>query len=83
MPRPSSNQRREPRRLREVEQLPKQPCNLCAVQVIVDYRQVDFLKKFMTERGKILSRHFTNACASHQRQLTRAIKRARVMQLVR
>jgi len=41
------------------------------------------LRKHMTERGKILSRRYTGNCARHQRQLTNAIKRARVMLLVR
>ena len=63
--------------------MPRQHCRLCADQVIVDYREADFLKKFMTERGKILSRHFTSACAAHQRQIALAIKRARNAQLVR
>ncbi len=82
MRRPSQPPRREGRSPRATE-LPRQPCKLCADQVVVDYRQADFLKKFMTERGKILHRQFTSACASHQRQIARAIKRARNMMLVR
>jgi small subunit ribosomal protein S18 len=74
-------EKREPRKPRE--EAVRQPCKLCADQVVVDYKQTDFLKRFMTERGKILARQFTSACATHQRQITRAIKRARVMQLVR
>lgn len=72
---------RAPRKSREA--ILRQPCKLCADQVVVDYREADFLKKFMTERGKILGRHMSAACAAHQRQIATAIKRARVMQLVR
>lgn len=61
----------------------KKDCPICADQVTIDFKQPDFLKKFMTERGKILPRKYTGNCARHQRQLTTAIKRARVMLLVR
>jgi small subunit ribosomal protein S18 len=61
----------------------KKECPICADQATIDYKQPDLLKKFMTERGKILPRKYTGNCARHQRQLTTAIKRARVMLLVR
>ena len=61
----------------------KRDCKLCKDQVRIDYKQGDLLKKFMTERGKILPRRFSGNCAMHQRQLTSAIKRARVMLIVR
>ncbi|MEI6084883.1 MAG: 30S ribosomal protein S18 [Verrucomicrobiota bacterium] len=61
----------------------KRDCKLCKDQVKLDYKQPDLLKKFMTERGKILSRRLSGNCASHQRELATAIKRARVMMLVR
>lgn len=61
----------------------KKDCKLCEDQITIDYKQADLLKKFMTERGRILPRRFTGNCARHQRQLSRAIKRARVMLLVR
>lgn len=43
----------------------------------MDYKQVQVLRSFMTERGKILSSRVTGTCAKHQRQLARAIKRCR------
>lgn len=49
----------------------------------VDYKDAELLKKFMTERGKILPRRLTGANAEQQRQIKRAIRRARVMGLVR
>ncbi len=61
----------------------KKDCKLCEDQITIDYKQPDLLKKFMTERGRILPRRFTGNCAQHQRELSRAIKRARVMLLVR
>jgi small subunit ribosomal protein S18 len=48
----------------------------------IDYKQVDLLKRFVSERGKILPRRVTGTCAKYQRQLTVAIKRARQMALL-
>ena len=61
----------------------KRDCKLCMDQIIIDYKQPDLLKKFMTERGRILPRRISGNCAKHQRALSKAIKRARVMLLVR
>jgi len=49
----------------------------------VDYKQPELLRRFITERGKIVGRHSSGACAKHQREITLAIKRARIMLLVR
>ncbi len=49
---------------------------------IVDYKDIELLKKFISERGKILPRRVTGTCAKHQRKLTIAIKRARIMGLL-
>lgn len=48
----------------------------------IDYKDVDLLRKFISERGKILPRRVTGTSAKYQRQLTRAIKRARTMALL-
>lgn len=61
----------------------KRDCKLCVDQIDIDFKQGDLLKKFMTERGKILPRRISGNCAKHQRQLATAIKRARTMLLVR
>ena len=58
-------------------------CKICKDQISIDFKQPDLLKKFMTERGKILSRRVSGNCARHQRQMATAIKRARGMLLVR
>lgn len=48
----------------------------------IDYRDVNKIKKYITEKGKILPRRQTGVCARHQRELSLAIKRARVMALL-
>lgn len=48
----------------------------------IDYKDVDLLKRFISERGKILPRRVTGTSAKYQRKLTRAIKRARQMALL-
>lgn len=61
----------------------KKVCQLCADKdKKIDYKDVETLKKFTTERGKILPRRVTGTCAMHQRAVTTAIKRARVVALM-
>ena len=48
----------------------------------IDYKDVDLLKKFITERGKILARRLTGLTAQQQRDLTNAVKRTRIMALL-
>ncbi|MGC9503194.1 30S ribosomal protein S18 [Baaleninema sp.] len=48
----------------------------------IDYKDVDLLRKFITERGKILPRRITGLTARQQRDLTKAIKRARILALL-
>lgn len=61
----------------------KKVCSFCVDKIDnVDYKDVARLKKFITERAKILPRRITGNCARHQRQLTVAIKRARNMALL-
>lgn len=53
-------------------------CNFCVDKMeSVDYKDVPRLKKYITERGKILPRRISGNCAKHQRMLTLAVKRAR------
>ncbi len=61
----------------------KKICSYCVDKVeSVDYKQYEKLKRFVTERGKVLPRRISGNCARHQRQLTRAIKKARIMALL-
>ena len=48
----------------------------------IDYKDIAKLRKFVTERGKILPRRISGTCAKHQRQLTEAVKRARNIALL-
>jgi small subunit ribosomal protein S18 len=58
-------------------------CRFCAdKEMKVDYKDPSTLKYFITERGKIIPRRISGNCAKHQRQLTRALKRARILALI-
>ncbi|EAU54293.1 30S ribosomal protein S18 [Mariprofundus ferrooxydans] len=58
-------------------------CKFCAEKnVTIDYKNPDLLRGFITERYKILPSRVTGTCSSHQRRLTTAIKRARVLALI-
>lgn len=76
-PRPERSERpQRGRRRRKV-------CAFCVDKVEhVDYKDAGKLRKYMSERGKILPRRMTGTCARHQRQLTEAIKRARHIALL-
>ena len=61
----------------------KKVCQFCAdPNAVIDYKDAGKLRKFTSERGKILPRRMTATCAFHQRQLTDAIKRARELALL-
>ncbi|PKM88060.1 MAG: 30S ribosomal protein S18 [Firmicutes bacterium HGW-Firmicutes-12] len=61
----------------------KKVCSFCVDKVdSIDYKELGRLRKYVTERGKILPRRISGNCAKHQRQLTIAIKRARIVALL-
>ena len=61
----------------------KKVCQFCADHLDeVDYKDIAKLKRYITEKGKILPRRQTGTCARHQRAVTTAIKRAREMALL-
>ncbi len=63
--------------------LRKRACFFCVKKIkTIDYKDINLLRKHVTDRGKILPRTVTSTCAKHQRLLSRAIKRARFMGLV-
>ena len=71
-----ANDRMRPRKRRKV-------CSFCVDKVTqIDYKDTAKLRRFLSERGKILPRRTTRTCAAHQRQLTTAIKRARHIALL-
>lgn len=58
-------------------------CSFCVDKIeYIDYKNVSRLRRFVSDRGKILPRRTTGTCASHQRSLTHAIKRAREIALL-
>ena len=61
----------------------KKVCSFCVDKVdSIDYKDVAKLRKYVYERGKIVPRRVNGCCAKHQRQLTTAIKRARIIALL-
>lgn len=60
----------------------KKVCRFCAGRVTIDYLDAAALRRFTTERGKILPGRMTGTCAKHQRVLARAIKRARSLAML-
>ena len=61
----------------------KKVCGFCVDKVEnIDYKDIARLRRYMSERGKILPRRVTGTCAKHQREITVAIKRARHLALL-
>ncbi len=61
----------------------KKVCRFCVDGIKeIDYKDVKRLRNYITERGKIVPRRISGTCARHQRQLARAIKRARILALL-
>ena len=61
----------------------KKVCVFCQEKAEdINYKDINRLKKFITESGKMLPRRMTGTCAKHQRELSKAIKRARVAALL-
>ena len=59
----------------------KKICQMCAGKS-VDYKDVQIVTKYINEKGKIMPRRMTGACAEHQRHIAQQIKRARFMALI-
>ena len=74
--------KRAPRRDAKPEELGRTRTRLLKADRVVDYRDYEFLRKFMTERGKILPGRITGANSKQQRQVKRAVRRARTMGLL-
>ncbi len=61
----------------------RKSCRFCAEKVVaIDYKDFNRIRSFVSERGKIVPSRMTGTCASHQRELTKAIKRARNIALL-
>lgn len=60
-----------------------QQCIFCSQNLeIIDYKDVNLLRRFVSGQAKVIDPKYTNTCASHQRKLAQAIKRARLMALL-
>ena len=71
-----SSMKRRPMRRR------KKVCVFCGKDNVIDYKDTNKLKRYISERGKILPRRVTGCCCMHQRDITTAVKRARVLALL-
>ena len=61
----------------------KRKCTFCSNKVTyIDYKDLKILKRYVSDKGKILPKRVTGTCAKHQRMLSKAIKRARQMALL-
>ena len=60
----------------------KKVCKFCIQKLKIDYKEPDTLRRFITERGKILPRRITGTCAKHQRALALSIKQSRTIALL-
>ncbi|HHS98210.1 MAG TPA: 30S ribosomal protein S18 [Chloroflexi bacterium] len=78
----SSTSQRTQRRVRRWQRQTRR-CYFCTEGIAkIDYKDADTLRRFLSDRGKIKPRRQTGTCAKHQRQLARAIKRARHLALL-
>jgi small subunit ribosomal protein S18 len=75
---------RETRPRRDYRRRPKRKvCSFCAEKATyIDYKEINRLRRFVTERGKILPRRVSGNCARHQRALAVAVKRARELAML-
>jgi len=61
----------------------RRPCVFCVDKIEdIDYKDIGFVRRFMTDRGKIAPRRMTGCCAFHQRKVSKAVKRARELGMV-
>jgi len=72
-----------PRRERKPRRPRRKVCSFCVDQInYVDYKNVPLLRRYISDRGKIMPRRSTGTCARHQRKLTQAIRRSREIALL-
>ena len=67
----------------QIDKKKRKNCSFCADKnELIDYKDTQKLRRYLTEAGKILPRRITGTCAEHQRQLARAVRRAREASLL-
>ena len=64
----------------QIDKNKRKSCNFCADKVeVIDYKDAQKIRRYLTEAGKILPRRITGTCAEHQRMLAKAVKKAKVI----
>ena len=79
---PGENRERTYTPRKRIQRRRRKVCIFCGAESEISYKDTAKLRKFVSERGKILSRRVTGNCAKHQRAVTLAVKRARHMALM-
>ncbi len=79
---PRENREGKPAKKNYKKQAFKKFCQFCQDKSVIDFKDVAKLKRFIADGGKILPRRMTGTCAKHQREISTAIKRARVASLI-
>jgi small subunit ribosomal protein S18 len=83
MPKTTTKRKRKLREAAEAKRPKKKPCVFCQQHIDwVDYKDVDLLRRFISERAKIRARRVTGNCAQHQADVANAIKVARELALL-
>jgi small subunit ribosomal protein S18 len=79
-----TRERRKPKNPKQMlfKRKKRRPCVFCVDKKTIDYKDVAFVRRFITDRGKIAPRRMTGCCALHQRMVSTVVKRARQMGLV-
>lgn len=77
-------EKREPKTLTKTGRIfKKRPCRLCKEKATtLDYKNVDLLRNYVSDRGRIITARLTGNCAKHQRMVSNGIKRARIAGLM-
>lgn len=83
-----SKKKQDERKQKETKRIPsggvrfKKDCVFCKKEVDIDYKNIELLSRYVSSKGKILSRRISGNCAKHQRKIAREIKRARFLNLL-
>lgn len=75
--------KREPRAKKFQLLTKRRACRFCVdKKIVIDYKDARFLQPFVSERGRIMPRRLSGNCAKHQREVTAAVKRARILAII-
>lgn len=77
-----ANKDRDDKEARPLRKKRKKVCIFCAEKILPDYKKLDMMRKFVSDRGKILTMRASGCCASHQRAVAREVKKARQIGLL-